>query len=363
MNKKQSVFVKLFKGILCAAGLLLAAAALLFGWLTATEYRPAPVEKAKIMGEAAAFPEDYVSETFRILTWNTGYGALGDNADFFMDGGKSVNTADEARVRQNLQAIADVAGALDPDLIFFQEADVSSARSHRIDETAFFREKLTGRQSTFGCNFRVPFLPYPVPPIGKVDSGVQTLSKYEMADAERITLPCPFTWPVRIANLKRCLLLSRIDLPDTDRQLVLVNFHLEAYDSGEGKIEQTRMLRQILSEETEKGNYVIAGGDFNQTFPTVDPSLYPAQEGKWQPGAMSASDFPEDFRLLADAETPTCRSLDRPYAGADHGTFQYYVIDGFVLSPNVEPVSLKTLDEGFTASDHNPVLLEFRLRK
>lgn len=28
-----------------------------------------------------------------MMTWNIGYGALGDNADFFMDGGKMVNTA------------------------------------------------------------------------------------------------------------------------------------------------------------------------------------------------------------------------------------------------------------------------------
>ena len=40
---------------------------------------------------------------------------------------------------------------------------------------------------------------------------------------------------------------------------------------------------------------------------------------------------------------------------------QHYVIDGFILSPNVELVSVNTLDEGFTYSDHNPVKLQVKL--
>jgi endonuclease/exonuclease/phosphatase family metal-dependent hydrolase len=59
------------------------------------------------------------------------------------------------------------------------------------------------------------------------------------------------------------------------KYLVLVNLHLEAYDDGEGKKAQTEMLKQILQEEADQGNYVIAGGDFNQTFSGTDDSMYP----------------------------------------------------------------------------------------
>ena len=55
-------------------------------------------------------------------------------------------------------------------------------------------------------------------------------------------------------------------LEGTDKELVLINFHLEAYDSGEGKIAQSKMLAEKLESEYQQGNYVIAGGDFNQTF-------------------------------------------------------------------------------------------------
>ena len=34
------------------------------------------------------------------------------------------------------------------------------------------------------------------------------------------------------------------------------------------------------------------------------------------------------------------------------------MIDGFILSPNVSLSAVETMDLGFHASDHNPVLLE-----
>ena len=38
-----------------------------------------------------------------------------------------------------------------------------------------------------------------------------------------------------------------------------------------------------------------------------------------------------------------------------------YVIDGFLISPNVTVESVQTVDEGFENSDHNPVLLTVSL--
>lgn len=47
-----------------------------------------------------------------------------------------------------------------------------------------------------------------------------------------------------------------------------------AYDDGEGKLAQTKMLSDLLQKEVEKGNYVIAAGDFNQSFSNVDTGAY-----------------------------------------------------------------------------------------
>ena len=83
-------------------------------------------------------------------------------------------------------------------------------------------------------------VPYPLPPIGRVTSGIMTFSSFEVSDAERIQLPCPFSYPIRLCNLKRCLIVSRIPIAGSEHELVIVNLHLEAYDSGEGKAAQLR---------------------------------------------------------------------------------------------------------------------------
>ena len=349
---------RLMKGIGMLLLVLVLAAAIGIGVLTAVEYRPAEREDVEVLPAAAASLR--AGDSFTVLSWNIGYGALGDNADFFMDGGSMVRTADRARVERNLADMQRAAQAEDPDVILLQEVDLRSDRSFRVDQTASWRSAFPAMDSAFAYNFHSLYVPYPVPPIGHVESGLLTLSRFSAAAAERLRLPCPFSWPVRIVNLKRCLLVTRI--PVGESELVLVNLHLEAYDSGEGKEAQTRRLAAFLQAEREQGHWVIAGGDFNQVFSTVDTSAYPAV-APWQPGEIDAAAFPEGFALLMDASVPTCRSLDRPLAGAAAEDFQFYVIDGFIVSDNVAVDSVRTLSLGFGATDHNPVLLKVTLQE
>ena len=350
---------KLLKVIAVIVLALILIIAAMLGVLSAAEYRPADVETVAADPGAEALLETGTELT--LVSWNCGYGALGDNADFFMDGGKSVYTADRARVEKNLDGIREALKSLDPDLAVLQEVDVNSSRSYGQDERTVLREAIPGASEAFAYNFNTLYVPYPVPPIGHVESGLYTLSRAKARTAERISLPSPFSWPIRLVNLKRCLLVSRFPVKGTDRELVLINLHLEAYDSGEGKEAQTRQLVSFMQAEYEKGNYVIAGGDFNQRFTNVDQSAYPVYEGMWQPGEIDAAAFGENFALLADNTVPTCRSLDRAWAGAEKDGFQFYLIDGFIVSANVRTDEVKTLDLGFAFTDHNPVQLRFAL--
>ena len=356
---------KVLYAAVSAVLLVIALFAGLIEYLTLTEYKPQERESIEI----SPVYRDPISagDTLRVLTWNCGYGALGDNADFFMDGGKGVITADKERVIRNLDGIIEQATALEPDVILFQEVDRDSTRSHHIAEVimlsnAYSTEDDQDYANGFAYNFNVRFVPYPFPPIGKVQSGILTLTDTSAESAERIQLPCPFKWPVRLCNLKRCLLVERVPLQNSDKSLVLVNLHLEAYDNGEGKIAQTKMLKEILDEEAAAGNYVIAGGDFNQTFSNTDISAYPVQDGMWAPGRIDTAEIGDGWQCLMDSSVPSCRSLDKPYQGADPENFQYYVIDGFIVSSNVQVRSCETKDMGFVCTDHNPVLLECVLK-
>ncbi len=330
-------------------------------WLSITEYKPADVEEAEVTGKVDGFLRP--GDDIKVVSWNIGYGALGDNADFFMDGGKGVKTADGARLAENLTSITEYLKQSNADLILLQETDLNSDRSEHTNEAQMLYNNLDRYEYTFGCNFRVPYIPYPMPPIGKVDSGIQTLSRAHIDSAERISLPCPFSWPVRIANLKRCLVVNRIPLDKSDKELVIINLHLEAYDDGEGKAAQTEQLIRLLEEESGTGDYIIAGGDFNQAFSNVDTSDYPHYDGMWECGLIDTSPYEDDWQFVMDNSVPSCRSLDKPYADADHDSFQYYLIDGFIVSRNIRIDSLETDDLGFKASDHNPVVLEATLLK
>ena len=356
-NASMKKVLKIVGRILLALVLVVAAALVV---LTVAEYRPA--DRETVIADHAVQGGLPADRPLTLISWNVGYGALGDNADFFMDGGKGVYTADRERVAQNLAGIRETLTGLDADLILLQEVDAASDRSYRTDEREALRGVLPDASAAFATNFNSLYVPYPLPPIGHVESGIYTLSRADIREAERISLPNPFSWPLRVANLKRCLLVSRIPVEGSERELVLVNFHLEAYDSGEGKEAQTRMLRTLLEEEYAKGNYVIAGGDFNQQLESLDTSAYPVFEGMWMPGLLSADAFGEHYSLRMDASVPTCRSLDRPYAGESDEGFQFYVIDGFIVSDNLQVESLETLNEGFVWTDHNPVRLQVSLR-
>jgi len=177
--------------------------------------------------------------------------------------------------------------------------DLDSKRSFHINQQDFY---------AFGRNFLCDFVPYPLPPIGKVDSGILTLTGLQTSSSSRISLPESFSWPVKTCNLKRCMLETRVPLEGTDAELVLLNFHLEAYDSGEGKIAQSKMLA-------------------------------------------------EHFSFAVDDSYPTCRLLNQPYTGS-YDTSQVYVIDGFIVSDNLEVTEIKVLNEDFQYTDHQPVQLE-----
>jgi hypothetical protein len=137
--------------------------------------------------------------------------------------------------------------------------------------------------------------------------------------------------------------------------LILVNLHLEAYESGEGRAAQMDALAKLLQDEYAKGNYVIAGGDFNQTLPGAD---FPDVSADWDPGVFDPGAFPAGWTVANDAAVSTSRLNDRPWDGDN----ELYVIDGFITSPNVEVLEVKTLDQDFEFADHNPVRLRAVLK-
>lgn len=340
--------------------LALAAAVLiggLVGYLTVTEYRPAYAEKAE-RGTTRS-TQTFSGNSLRIVTFNTGYGALGEEADFLLDGGSSVHPESESLVVKNMLGIEELLASTRADILLLQEVDTDSDRSFGYNQWKQYEYDLSDYETFFALNYSCQYVPYPLRErIGKVHAGIATFSRYDVSSATRYSLPSSFDWPERVANLKRCLLVTRLAMDNSDQEIVIVNLHLDAYDDGEGRRAQTEALLSFLEEEYAKGNYVIAGGDFNQLFPGTAERYPLLESSNWTPGTLER--LHDGWSYAYDDSNPTCRLLNQPYDRYSALT-QYYVIDGFIVSPNVTVTQVRTLNEDFTYSDHNPVLLEITL--
>ncbi|NMB74658.1 MAG: hypothetical protein GYA21_05955 [Myxococcales bacterium] len=326
--------------------------------LLAIEWRPAQVENTPLFGQARKRERP---SSLRLLTWNIGYAGLDADADFFMDGGRMVRAPSPERVRQNLAGIREVLRQHeDADLLLLQEVDRDSSRTFGIDEAQEIVADLPGYAWSFAPNYRSRWVPWPLlDPIGRVESGLVSLSRHRPHTARRLQLPGAFPWPVRVFHLKRCL--HELRFPGSDgRDWVVINLHLSTFDR-DGRLRRPEMafLREHLTHLAQEGAHVIAGGDFNQVFPGVEEASFghsdPVPDWRMdvEPGWL-----PPGFRWAFDGARPSLRAVNRPWQPGVNFTT---VIDGFLLGPGVEAGEVRTLDLGFRHSDHHPVLLEAHL--
>ena len=340
--------------------------------LQAFEYRPEEITELTIEDNLADVSSNYVNsaEEFTILTFNIGYASLSETEDFVMDGGKKGRMDSSEEVETNLEGIKNILEANSADIYLLQEVDEDSHRSYNINQLEYFNEIL-GKSSVFAYNYRCIFVPFPLSftqMMGKVNSGIATYSEYFSDSAERHQLPGSFAWPVSLANLKRAMLITKYPIQGSNKYLIVINVHLSAYDDGTMRLEEMEALKTIMKNEYDLGNYVVVGGDFNQTFPpAVDVNgsendyYYDLKNPDfWQAYPMEEDWFIEnDFSFGVDITNPTCRLLNKPYDSINLDNNQYYVIDGFIVSNNLEITNIETLQENFVFSDHNPVKITF----
>lgn len=298
-------------------------------------------------------------EPYTIVTQNIGFGAYTADFTFFMDGGEESRAESAESVKEVTNALADEVEGFSPDFILFQEVDTDSTRSHHVDQKAMLEERFADFDAVFGVNYHSPYLLYPLfEPIGASNSGLLTLSKHTVVDATRRQLPISGGLD-KLVDLDRCYTVSRIPT-DNGKELVIYNVHLSAYGGSEEiRNAQVQMLADDMKAEYDKGNYCIAGGDFNHDFTgdsTVKLNGATAEFGWAQPFPEGL--LPSGITRCIDESAPTCRNCDVPY---EYGNFTI-IVDGFLVSNNVEAQYVRNVDAGFLYSDHNPVMLEFTLK-
>lgn len=302
-------------------------------------------------------------EAYTLLSYNIGFAAYTPDFGFFMDGGSESRAASEASVRANMADILAYLRSEDDDFLMLEEVDLSATRTYGVDERGILTDGLSAYSSVYALNYDSSYLFYPFHrPHGKTKSGLLTFSKYHIVSSERRSLPVEQSL-MKFFDLDRAYTVSRIPAED-GRELVLYTVHLSAYTSdGTVATKQLEMLLSDMQAEYEKGNYAVAGGDFNKDLLGDSAAIFGnSGEGQtWaQPIPPEAFDG-VDIRLAApfdpDHPVPSCRNADGPYTPSQF----VLTVDGFLLSPNVTEVKSEVVPLEFAYSDHNPVRLTFRL--
>ncbi|MCH5275878.1 MAG: endonuclease/exonuclease/phosphatase family protein [Lachnospiraceae bacterium] len=355
------------KVVLCVLGVLVLTVGIYVAYVFINWYRvednlPLTVETTGRDADSALT----VGETYRIVSYNVGFGAYSDDYSFFMDGGKESRARSEAAVNENIGGAAEEMLRLDPDFLLIEEVDVDGTRSWHINELNLIKEVLGDRylNSTFAQNYDSPYLFWPLfEPHGANQSGIAVFSRYPIASALRRSLPIEESL-MRLVDLDRCYSIQRIPVPGSNNELVLYALHLSAYTSdGTIATKQLQMLFTDMLEESEAGNWCIAGGDFNKDLLGDGGEVFgiSGPEYTWAQ-VIPAELIPEALSVIApfDANNPvpSCRNSDIPY-GEDNFCV---TVDGFVVSSNVEVIASEVIDTGFRFSDHNPVYMDFILR-
>ena len=361
------------KRVFAVVGILVLALAVIVGgyvaYLMLTYSRIADDTPIAVENNAANVLE--AGRPYTAATYNIGFGAYTPDYTFFMDEGimkdgtatvgeHSVAASEESVRACTAGAISEI-DALDPDFALFQEVDTDSTRSYGVNQKQEIESAFPDKGSAYAPNFHSSFLAYPFgEPHGTVNAGLLLLSDAHVDDAVRRSYPIDEGFPTKFFDLDRCFLVERLPV-DNGKQLVLINNHMSAYDEG-GRIraQQLALLTDVIQAETEAGNYVIIGGDWNHAL-CGSAELYPSEQ--LVPPWVSVFDealLPDGFTVVeADnlADVPTCRGDDIPF---EKGVTYTTTVDGFIVSSNVKATA-HNVDTGFEHSDHNPVLLTFSL--
>lgn len=409
-RRKGLLMKKVGKIILIVILAIIIAIAGITAFLTITEFKPEAVEPLELYGVT----EKTITEgsELTLLTYNIGYGGLSADMDLYSEGGEGVIASTESLINKNMDCIRKTMKDEGCDILLLQNVDKNANRSHGINEATYLTSLFPG-VSSFAQNYKCKFIPLPVKqPLGTVNSGLLMINKFPVTATSRIALVSGYSWPQKLFEPKNCIQVQRVLIgtdvvyttdpivqeedEDTNKdkkkkgeeaeaeepaeepeepeetedgvpakriatnggpELVIINAHFETLDNGDVKIEQTKALANFAKEEYSKGNYVIIGGCFNQTFPDCDSTLYPLRNTTYfMPGVLEETLFGSKWSFAYDERVPTARLLNAPYSDCDP-YMQCYVIDGFICSPNVSVIGVRTIDTGFRYSNHNPVKL------
>lgn len=359
---------KIFKTILILGVIFLLYVVFSLLHATITDFQPE--EKIELSAVNKLAPRLISDSTFSFITWNLGYAGLGAKSDFFFNKGGTLSSngkmvrPPKKYVEEYLDLQDDFFNSHKADFYLLQEVDVKSKRNYNNDQFERIGNLLPSYEATFAVNYDVKRVPIPVLEphnvMGKVYAGLGTFSRFSNTSATRYQLPGEYEWSTRIFQLDRCIALHRYAL-ESGKELVVLNMHNSAFDKGGFiKKQQIEYFKNLVLSEYSKGNYVIAGGDWNQCPPGFKFDSFVSENPFGHSQINLENDlFPDSWQWVFDPKSPSNRKTESVYK---EGESFITIIDFYLISPNLEVQEIKGVDLNFASSDHQPVFMEVKLK-
>ena len=312
----------------------------------------------------------HLNEEYSIVSYNVSSGIY--SSDFSSQyysatdlSGKKLTgdhfTSDLQTVTDNISGAVRYVKALDPDLYLFQSVDYAATRSHKLDEVETIGLELRRLSKIYSANYQTMYQFWPpAKPVGIVNSGTYTVSKYKVVSVLRKQLPIDENFISKFAAKDAGVSLCYLPISGSDSELVLMNVDLSEY-SGKAWQKQFDTVLELAQAEYEKGNYVIVGGDFKADVAYSVNRFNGEYKQDSDLIEVSNTSLGENFNLVIPDNYTTQASYRVANEAYAKGHSLEYTSDGFFVSDNLSAKST-IIDTRYRYSNHNPVQMSFTLK-
>ncbi|QXH52189.1 endonuclease/exonuclease/phosphatase family protein [Pseudomonas fakonensis] len=336
-------------------------------WLLAEHlgWQPAPREAVPLACQGSAAPLS-PGQSLKVMTWNVQYLA-GKRYVFWYDQGHGNDTRPSTEdLAFNLDEVARVIRAEQPDIVLLQELDRDAKASGYQDQLALLRERLADLYpcSVQAYDWKAGFVP-DRHILGSVGRTLATLSRYPIDKAERLQLPNAADDALaRLRERQPAVLVSYLPVSDGSR-LAVLNTQLSPYHTGSDlQLRQVRHVAKVLDRLETQGTLWLIGGDFNllplgqyRRLPPAQRGSYPADSDLhllWDkypmiPSNAEASGAERSAWLTHFPNDPTVTGPDR--------TLDYLLHSPRLLREQGQVL----LDDTLQISDHLPVMATLQM--
>jgi endonuclease/exonuclease/phosphatase family metal-dependent hydrolase len=284
-------------------------------------------------------------DVFTVMTYNIGYLS-----------GMTNNRAVKRKkglFEKNMKRFLQMLNKKKPDVIGFQEIDFHSRRSFYVNQMRTIAKKAGYKYGAAAINWDKHYVPFPYwPPsvhFGEMLSGQAVLSQWPILSAKRVVLQKPKNKPFYYNAFYLDRLVQAVKVKIKNRELMILNVHLEAFDRETRENQATKVLEIY---RTFKDDYpVLLMGDFNCVPPGTEQKKNFRDEPETNFSNEKTITFLLEEKSLKAAELSFFTfPSDKPVRKLDYIFYNHEKI-----------VLIKVFAPEMDSSDHLPVVMQFSL--